>query len=107
MASVIEKYENHYKELGLSLQPFIIAIGPELTQLNEFHVYYKRIHYKLDTMLKSLDITFKLHFCLNIPYALESKHVWLFIQQYLYRINTTNDIKSPNVITLMSDLDKM
>lgn len=43
--------------------------------------------------IQAVDSLFKVFFVLNCSYPVESRHLWLFIQQCIYSINTSNDYK--------------
>lgn len=90
---VIGERKVKFAELGFRIQPIIIIVGPTLTQIKEYLVWYDNINYKFDSFLMALDITFKLIFALNLKFNLESLQVWQFIQRQMYNITTRYDEK--------------
>lgn len=93
--------------LGTHLQPIIIIIGPTLTDIKEYYVWYDNITYKFDSFLNTLDIAFKLIFVLNVSFNVESLQVWQFIQRKMYKVTTKFDQKLYSSVTaFISDLNQ-
>lgn len=98
---VIGERKVKFAELGFRLQPIIIIIGPTLTEIKEYLVWYDNINYKFDSFLVALDIAFKLIFALNLNFNLESLQVWQFIQRQMYKITTKYDEKLYSAVTVL------
>lgn len=98
----IEKRANMYSEMGLSCQPYIIAVGRSLLELKFFFVVLDNILYKFESFLKALDACFKIHMVLNLNYAVESELVWSFIQKFFFDISTGK--LCTRVLRLIEDL---
>lgn len=57
--------------------------------------------------MKAIDVCFKAFHALNAEYPTEAEHVWMFIQTYIYGINTATDKHFVSVSKLISDLSHM
>lgn len=88
----------------MPIQPFILIIGTPL-QPKEIIVYFDTIKYKVFTVLRAIDVCFKIIHLFNLEYPVESCAVWLFIQKYLYNIKTKFDKSHPNLNQLIFDLE--
>lgn len=88
----------------LTVQPLIIAIGPNIYQLHEFYVYFNNTIFKFNNFLKSLDCYFKIFHCLNLKYPLEGELVWLFIQKFFYDIITPCDKQTSALCTVINEI---
>lgn len=80
----VENLRQKYHTKGLTLQPIIIVIGKEKTELEYFYSYYDDVLYKFSTLLKCLDSTFKLFHVLNFNYPKEGKQLYLFLESFFY-----------------------
>lgn len=109
----INDFEPRLKELkarsvskGLRLQPLIVVVGEEITNLQDFYVIFNDINYKLPSYLDAVDVCFKLIQVFNFKYPVESNLVWQLIQKFFYNINTAYDIINPKLTTILSKLYK-
>lgn len=62
--------------------------------------------YAAESVVKSLDITFKIIFALDLKYQLECHHIWSCIQKILYAINNPEEkfsISTDTVICKIKD----
>lgn len=100
----IEERVAKYKEMGLTNQTYIIAVGEDRYKIQYCLVILDAIIYRLDNLVKALDVAFKIQFVLNIEYSKECKLVWLFIQKYFYNIHLNSDKKSTSVLSLIQEL---
>lgn len=110
LVSTINDVDNQLEQLrqrclllGLTLQPLIVAVGPDATSATVFVVYYQQIKYKLTSFLKALDICFKIFHVFNLEYPKEGYWVWLFVQKFLYCIDTPYDKTNSKFITFLTD----
>ena len=93
---------SHYR--GTTCQPtsFLVKI------VERPHTYYLRvgkISYKFSSVIKAVDISFKLKMCLSLNYANECAQVYLLIQKAIYKIDTEYDKVSPALSILLKELD--
>lgn len=98
----LEQARQRYLILGLTMQPVIVAIGPDAASATVFVVYYQQIKYKLTSFLKALDICFKIFHVFNLEYPKEGYWVWLFVQKFLYGIDTPYDTTNSKFITFLT-----
>ncbi|XP_022165737.1 uncharacterized protein LOC111030516 [Myzus persicae] len=89
-------------EYGLKLQPYVIVINS-----TEFFVVIDNTYYKLETLIKAVDVCFKSFFSLNVHYPTECEQVWLFIQHYFFEIKLKSDKSILSVKTLVNDFHKL
>ncbi|XP_063391922.1 uncharacterized protein LOC134677386 isoform X3 [Cydia fagiglandana] len=93
----------HLKK-GLTCQPVVICVGPDVENITEFYVNFDDVTYQLESLLKAVDICFKTFHVFDIKYPRESIQPWMFIQRYFYEIHTPQDHTFPSVATLIADL---
>ncbi|KAF4531566.1 hypothetical protein B566_EDAN013570 [Ephemera danica] len=79
------------QEKGLSLQPYIVLVGPNLCSITARFVIIENIFYKVETILKAVDVCFKSFFVFNATYQVECEHIWLFVQRKVFEITTKYD----------------
>lgn len=96
--------EAKYKEMGLTSQAYIIAVSEDKISPDYYLVVLDNILYRLDNLVKAVDVAFKIQFVLNVEYARECSLVWLFFQKYFYGINLNTDKKSTSVACLIREL---
>ncbi|XP_011859109.1 PREDICTED: uncharacterized protein LOC105556622 [Vollenhovia emeryi] len=107
--NIQERRREVMKKLGLTLQPFIIVVGPTLSEISSFYVCVDKVLYKVPSVLKALEICFKCFHVLNAVYPPESEHLWLLLQRSLFMFSTKWDKMAPyimEIITELSNLDK-
>lgn len=93
---------------GATVQPYVAIVGESHTSISASYVCINNIVYKLDSLLKAVDICFKSFYALDLEYPAESEQVWLTIQKILYSITLPNkDKKIFNVSTFINKLDKI
>lgn len=99
---LIEEKKKKCLSNGTTLQPLIVIIGEQITSLEYFFIYIEDIKYKLSTFKKCFDILFKMYQVLNLKYPPESINVLTFIQKQIYNIDLNQDIKTPNLLDLIT-----
>lgn len=100
-----ERRGEFYKNMGLGCQPYIIAVGNSVKELTKFYVVVEHVLYKFNSFLLALDTCFKIYTVLNLKYAIECESVWIFIEKFFFRICTTKTKISPNIISVISELE--
>ncbi|XP_070073909.1 uncharacterized protein [Drosophila takahashii] len=103
----LEQLNNKNVESNTPIQPFVIVVGTELTNLTEFYVSFGEHLYKFSSFVLALDICFKVYQVFGLKYPNESHKVWSFLQEFMYNISTPFDIKHSNVVNVIEDLQKM
>lgn len=100
----ITRRKNKLHELGLTLQPFIIVVGPSLKQISARYIVLNNLRYEMTSIVKSVDACFKIIFVLNTEYSADCTQVWQFIQKALFNLNTKYDKIFTTVRALATDL---
>lgn len=93
-SSKLEKRNFMYKK-GLTVQPYIIIVGPTLTNIHAFYVVIDDKNYETKTLLDALRFCFQLYFVLDIMYLSESQHLWYLLQWELFSVTSDKDINIP------------
>ena len=62
-------------EKGLTVQPFIVVVGPELNQPENFFLCIDDQQYEISTALEAIDICFKSFHVLGALYPPPSLHL--------------------------------
>lgn len=75
------------KKIIKEVQPYIIVVGPSLTEIESSYIIIDKIHFKCTSTLKAVDLLFKLFFALRIKYPPQAAHIWLLIQKGIFKIN--------------------
>jgi len=88
------------------VQPFIIIVGPSVREIESYYVVVDDVLYKLDNILKAIDICFKIFMVLDAQYPIECEQVWLFFQLYIYKQPTENDKVIKSVIEFREMIDQ-
>lgn len=69
-----------------SVQPFLIVVAEELSNIAEVYICMDKTFYKLPSVIRALDTLFKLFHVLDTFYPPESGHLWAIIEQAVYEI---------------------
>ena len=93
-------------EMGLRLQPFIIIVGPNTTDIHKSYVRVYLVMYEVPSLARAVDIYFKLFVTFNISYAPECENVCYFIQWAVYEYNSKFDLQVPSVYTILNKVKK-
>jgi len=95
-----EKIDFMFKR-NLTVQPYIIIVGPNLSNIHAFYVIIDNINYQTATLLDALKFCFQVYFILDIKYSPESKYLWFLFQWELFNIECEKDIKIPFINDLL------
>jgi len=104
LQETVTRRKNKYAQLGCTLQPFIIIVGPSLNEIRQFFVYVDNTYYILNSIVGAVDCCFKVIHALNLKYLLEYLQVWTFIQKLFFKIKTVWDTEFVSVNSLISDI---
>ncbi|XP_076279767.1 uncharacterized protein LOC143208808 [Lasioglossum baleicum] len=88
----------------LTVQPYIIAVGPSLGSIEAFYVSVDEVLYKVPTAFDAIDVCFKTFHVFNISYPSESHHLWYLIQRQLYKLETKFDRPIGYIIDVLTAL---
>ncbi|XP_074112311.1 uncharacterized protein LOC141536011, partial [Cotesia typhae] len=103
---VISELKSDCKKIGLPLQPFVIVVGKNYSEILEVFVLVNDVMYKIPTFLKAVDILMKIYISYNLVYPLAGEHIYYLIQWAVYEIKTNFDSKIPHILTLINKLKK-
>lgn len=101
---MIQRKRDKMQELKLTVQPFVIVQGPSIEEIKAVYVSVDKLLFKVDNVLKGLDICFKSFHVLLAKYPLECEHLWLIVQHAVYQISTKWDNVIPRVTTILGSL---
>ncbi|KYN18722.1 hypothetical protein ALC57_08950, partial [Trachymyrmex cornetzi] len=76
-----EEVINKAKILDISVQPYIIVAGPEISKITHSYVCVDNILYNAVSTLEVFDICFKLYHVFHVKYPIFSEHLWLLFQR--------------------------
>lgn len=92
--------------LNLTVQPLIVVVGETLREAAASYVSVDDVLYKIDSVIKAIDVCFKIFHVLHVKYPPECSLVWLLLQKGIYRMSTKWDKKSTKVYTLLQEFKK-
>lgn len=99
----IENRRIYSLQKNVTLQPFMLVAGSKDTGYS-FYCVVNDILYPTESAVKTLDVTFKVIFALDLKYQVECRHVWTCIQKLLYNIDTGNDRFSISTDSVISKI---
>ncbi|KAF4527081.1 hypothetical protein B566_EDAN015716 [Ephemera danica] len=98
------KRRQECQEKGITLQPYVLIVGPTLSNIISRYVIIENQCYRVESIVKAVDIAFKAAFVFNAKYQYECAHVWQFIQYKIFEIRTKSDEYFGCVQSLICDL---
>lgn len=103
----IEKYcenrEKKLKKLKQPSQPFVIAVGQDISRIMECYVRMGNIMYQFDSVLHGLDACFKIFHVFDAKFPVEGEIIWQVIQKGLYDMS---DDYNSRVLEIIADLNR-
>lgn len=96
--------QNKMSQMNLTMQPFVIIVGPEITLIEKVYLRIDKIMYEMPTVLKAIDVLFKIFITFNACYPKECENFCYLIQWNVYEIHTASDQKIPFVCNIQSKL---
>jgi len=101
----ITRRKEKYAQLGVTLQPLIIIVGPNINDISQYFVLVYGTYFVLNSIVDSINCCFKIIHALNLQYPIECLPIWTFIQKGFYKIKTGFDTEYVSVNSLLSDLN--
>lgn len=103
--TVVELEENMKarKQKNVPIQPCMLIVGTIINP-SQIIIYFDEIKYKFFSVIKAIDLCFKIYHVFNIEYPIESLNVWLFIQRYFFNIKSKYDKSCPIIQQIISEL---
>jgi len=77
-AAELEALLNSKKGNGNNIQPCLLIVGT-ISEPSQIMVYFDNIRYKVFSIVRGIDICFKIFHVFNLEYPIQSLNVWLFI----------------------------
>lgn len=90
-----------------TLQPLPIVIGSTIHEIEKSYIYIDGELWESSSPIHAFDTCFKCIFALNAKYPKQSEYSWMFIQKFMYKINTTYDKLSTPLNCLMTDIQNL
>lgn len=103
-----QKRHEKYKNLGITVQPYIVIAGP-LSKITTKYVILDDIIYELPCINQAVETCFKLYWVLYLEYPPGCRAVWQFLQRAIFLIPSKAVDKKekvpPSVFSLLSDCE--
>lgn len=93
----VELRNQKYAKLGFKAQPCIICVGPTVLEINTFYVSFESRVWSAPNFLSTLDFLFHFFTIFNIRYPCEGEHIYVLLQQCVYDIYLSTDLKSADI----------
>lgn len=75
-----------------TLQPFCVAVGPSVDNINKYVVVIDQTtQFNFTTLQRCLDVCFKILHASHASYSVESHRMWMVVQLHLYKLKTVYD----------------
>lgn len=94
-------------QMNVTLQPYIIAVGPTLAEISSFFISVDKVLYNVTCAFKAIDTLFKIFHVLNIEYPAAAHHIWILIQRELYNFTTKYDKIPSYVLEVISAIKNL
>ncbi|XP_044263763.1 uncharacterized protein LOC123010733 [Tribolium madens] len=100
----ITERSHRFKALSRTIQPYMIVVGPTVSEVTESYLIIDAYIYKASTTLQCFDLLFKTFHVLCAEYPPEAEHIYLLIQKVIFGVSTQWDKQIPYVMTLANSL---
>lgn len=94
----IEQRKKKMQSVKQTVQPYIIVVGPTLTQIESYYVCIDDIKYEVNNILNAVDICYKAFQVFNAKYSVDCEQIWTFFQKYIYKRGTKFDKNIESVV---------
>jgi len=104
----LEAQQHHFEQLrnqGIPIQPFIVIVGTINVQ-KEILVYFNSVINKVHSVLRSIEVYFKIFQLFNLEYPSESSIVWLFIHKYFFCMYSRYDKPFLELVQILAELNQ-
>ncbi|XP_046740525.1 uncharacterized protein LOC124407957 [Diprion similis] len=85
----IDRRIEQMNQLKQRVQTYIIIVGPELMSIQNLYVIIDNTIYYMESILKAVNICFKICHALHARYPVKSEQIWLLLQKCIYNMKTT------------------
>lgn len=83
-------------------QPLIMIIGEDMFCIKEVFISFEEVKISCKSLLRAVDICFKIFQLFNLEYPMASKTFWNFIQVFFYQIESEK--KYGKVVILIDEI---
>ena len=97
MKAYIEADKNACIKHNIPRQPHVMIMGDTLIAASHYYVVFDDHMYQMDSLIKAVDICFKVFFIFNLEYPTACADMWVIFQKSFFGINTPYDGSSPRV----------
>lgn len=93
------------KELNITIQPYIIVVGPSIKDIQNSFVCIDDVLYNTASVLEAVDVCFKAFQVLQLNYPAASEHLWIIIQKCFYKFITKWDYIIPHIENIIKNFE--
>lgn len=86
----------------MSLQPFAAIVG-HIGESVGYYIIVDDVRYKVENIVRCLELLFKLFHAWDIEYPPESENIWIFLQEMAFKMKSCK--KNPSTATVMADIN--
>lgn len=104
MTRIQEQRRTAAANLGITVQPYIIAVGLTMSEVTDLFIAVDTIVYKVPSALEAIDLCFKIYQVLDIEYPCASAHLWYLIERILYGYATKEDNLTSYITETITDM---
>lgn len=104
-SKAVSDTQDQLQKLNVKYHPLIIVLGESYSSLKQFFIYFDNYTFKFDSFLSCIDMGFKLFQVFHLSYPSQSYGIWLFLQQYFFKLSTKYDKHISKVTGLVSFLN--
>lgn len=97
----VKQRTEKFSSVQVPVQPFIVVEGSGAV-VNKTYVCVFGELFPVLSVLKAIDICFKVYHVFHLGYQFQSEHMWIFIQHAMYNINTKWDTKIPYILDIVN-----
>lgn len=91
----------------ITLQPFLIGLGKDLFNIQQYLMYNDGIFLKFDSIVAAIDSCFKSFFVFDISYPKQCQNFWIFIQRVIFEIVLDFDEITPSFLRVLVDFSRI
>ncbi|KAB0790730.1 hypothetical protein PPYR_01501 [Photinus pyralis] len=102
-SSIVERRKQKLHSYDLPLQPFGVIVGDDCQDVRAFYVFINGNKYTCESGIRCLELLYKSFHALNLEYPSESKHVWYFVQELVFKTSVSNKVGSTS--SVISDIN--
>ena len=104
VSRIREERSNAMRHKQLTVQPYIIVVGPSLDVIQSFFVSVDSILNNVSSASEAIDTCFKAFHVLDAAYPRASEHLWYLIQRELYNFTTKYDRQISYILEVIASL---